>query len=80
MAKLCQVPAVVESREARVQAMMAELRPKVDEILRQMVERVVDVPEHEEFGAIEYELRDASQHLGQTVHQTGLASRKKRGT
>jgi hypothetical protein len=59
---------------------MEELRPRGDEILCQMVERVVDVPEHEEFGTIKYELRDASQHLGQTVQQAGLARRKKRRT
>ena len=31
--------------------------------LRKMVERAVDVPEHEEFGAIEYEFHDAGLNL-----------------
>ena len=67
-------------REERIEALMEQLRPKVDEALRKMVERAVDVPEHEEFGAIEYEFRDAGLHLANEVRQASLASRKKRGT
>jgi len=59
---------------------MDQLRPKVEEALRRMVERAVDVPEAEEFGAIEYEFRDAGLNLANEVRQAGLASRKKRGT
>jgi hypothetical protein len=59
---------------------MEQLRPRVEQALRQLVERAVDVPEHEEFGAIEYEFRDAGQHLVNEVRQAALASRKKRGT
>ena len=42
-----------------------------------MVERAVDVPEHEEFGAIEYEFRDAGLNVANEVRQASLASRKK---
>ena len=59
---------------------MDQLRPKVEEALRRMVERAVDVPEAEEFGAIDFEFRDAGQKLVNQVRQAGLASRKKRGT
>jgi hypothetical protein len=68
------------TREERIEELMQQLRPKVEEALRQMVERAVDVPEHEEFGAIEYEFRDAGQNLANEVRQASLASRKKRGT
>ena len=71
---------VVESREDRIQALMEQLRPEVEAALRRMVERVVDVPEHEEFGAIEHEFRDAGQGLANTVRQAGLTDRKKRAT
>ena len=74
------VTPVVETRDARIDALMAELRPQVEASLRRMVERVVDVPEHEEFGAIEVEFRDAGQGLANTVRQAGLTSRKKRAT
>ncbi len=67
-------------REERLEALLKELRPKVDQIVRQMAEKWVDTPEHLELGAIEYELRDAGQKIAATVHQTGLESRKKRGT
>jgi len=59
---------------------MRELRPKVDEAVRKMVERAVDVPEQEEFGAIDFEFRDAGQKLANDVRQASVASRKKRGT
>jgi len=72
------VPAL--SREEQVEALIQQLRPKVEEALRRMVERAVDVPEAEEFGAIEYEFRDAGLDLANEVRQASLASRKKRGT
>ena len=75
------VPAAsVETREERIEAIMKELRPKIDEAVRQMVERAVDVPEAEEFGAIDFEFRDAGQKLANDVRQASVASRKKRGT
>jgi len=59
---------------------MKELRPKIDERVRQLVERAVDVPEAEEFGAIDFEFRDAGQKLASDVRQASVASRKKRAT
>jgi len=72
--------AVPASREERIDELMQQLRPKVEEVVRKMVERAVDVPEHEEFGPIEYEFRDAGLNLANDVRQATLASRKKRGT
>jgi len=68
------------NRDERIQALIDQLRPKVEEALRQMVERAVDVPEAEEFGAIEHEFRTAGLHLANEVRQATLASRKKRAT
>ena len=70
----------VQERQERIEAAMSELRPKVEAALRRMVETVVDKPEAEELGAVEYELRDMGQGLMAQIQQTGLASRKKRGT
>jgi hypothetical protein len=69
-----------ETREQHIEAIMKELRPKIDAVVRQMVERAVDVPEAEEFGAIDFEFRDAGQKLASDVRQASMASRKKRGT
>ena len=66
-----------ETREQRIEALLKELRPKVEETVRQMVERAVDVPEAEEFGAIDFEFRDAGQKLANDVRQASVASRKK---
>ena len=69
-----------QTREERIEALMKELQPKIEATVRQLVERAVDVPEAEEFGAIDFEFRDAGQHLANEVRQASLASRKKRGT
>ena len=77
----CPLPATAdETREERIEAIMKELRPKVEATVRQMVERAVDVPEAEEFGAIDFEFRDAGQQLASDVRQASVASRKKRAT
>ena len=70
----------VQERQERIEAAMNALRPKVEAALRQMVETIVDKPEAEELGAVEYELRNAGRGLMAQIQQTGLASRKKRGT
>ena len=70
----------VQTREERLEALLQELRPQVDAIVRRMAEKWVDTPEHQELGAIEYDFRDAGREIAASVHQTGLASRKKRGT
>ena len=68
------------SRDERIDAILQQLRPKIDRVVRQMVERAVDVPEAEEFGAIDNEFREAGLTLATEVRQASLASRKKRGT
>ena len=69
-----------ETRDQRIETIMNELRPKVEATVRGMVERAVDVPEAEEFGAIDFEFRDAGQTMANEVRQASVASRKKRGT
>ena len=68
------------TREEQIASLMEQLRPKVEDTLRKLVERAIDVPEAEEFGAIEYEFRDAGLDLANEVRQAAVASRKKRGT
>jgi hypothetical protein len=72
--------AAEETREERVEAIMKELRPKMEAAVREMVQRAVDVPEAEEFGAIDFEFRDAGLKLANDVRQASVASRKKRAT
>jgi hypothetical protein len=68
------------SREERIEALMQQLRPQIEKTVRQLVERAIDVPEAEEFGAIDLEFRDAGQKLVNQVRQASLTSRKKRAT
>jgi hypothetical protein len=69
-----------QTRQQRIEAIMKQLRPQIEQTVRQMVERAVDVPEAQEFGAIDWEFRDAGQELANQVRQASLASRKKRAT
>lgn len=80
MTQASQPRASLTSRDQQVEELLQQLRPKVEQALRRMVERAVDTPEHEEFGAIEYEFRDAGLGLANDVRQASLASRKKRAT
>jgi hypothetical protein len=73
----CQTP---DDREARVQALLHQLRTNSDAFLRQMAERLVDLPEDKSFGQIEYDLRDLAHQVASSAHQTGLEAGKKRGT
>jgi hypothetical protein len=75
-----EVKASACTREEQIASLMDQLRPKIEETVRKLVERAVDVPEAEEFGAIEYEFRDAGLDLSNEVRQAAVASRKKRGT
>lgn len=73
-------PAVEPTREQRIEAILEELRPHIEQAIRHLVERGVDVPEAEEFGAIDLEFRDAGLDLANHIRQATVASRKKRGT
>ena len=68
------------SREQRIEALMQRLRPQIEQAVRQLVERAVDVPEAQEFGAIDLEFRDAGQEMVNQIRQASVASRKKRAT
>ena len=69
-----------EAREARVQALLERLRPHGEQVLRQMAERLVDLPEDQAFGQLEYDLRELAHDLAACTHQAGLEAGKKRGT
>lgn len=70
-----------QSREQRIEAIMEMLRPQIEERVRHLIERAIDVPEAEEFGfAIDTEFRDAGLDIVSDVRQASTASRKKRGT
>jgi len=73
-------PQILQDREARIQALLAHLRPNAERVLRQMAEQLVDLPDNQAFGQIEYSLRDLAHDLAATAHQAGLQTGKKRGT
>ena len=70
----------LEDREARIQVLLGRLRPHADQALRQMAERLVDLPEDQAFGQVEYDLRDLAHDLAASCHQAGLQAGKKRAT
>lgn len=73
-------PPATDDREARIQKLLGQLRPGAEQILRRMAERLVDLPEDQAFGQVEYDLRDLAHELAAATHQAGLEAGKKRGT
>jgi hypothetical protein len=69
-----------DDRATRVQQLVERLRPATEEHVRRMAERLVDLPEDEAFGQVEYDLRDLAHDLAAASHQAGLEAGKKRGT
>jgi hypothetical protein len=67
-------------RERRVQALITQLRPNAEQALREMAERLVDLPLEKSFGAIEYQLRYAAHDFASASHQAGLLAGKKGAT
>src|SRR5262245_21081630 len=66
-------------REARIQDLLRRLRHGAEPVLRQMAERLADLPEGQAFGQVEYDLRDAAHELAAAAHRAGLEAGKKRG-
>ena len=57
----------LRERQERIDAAMKELRPKIEAMVLKMVETIVDKPEAEELGAVEFELRDMGRDLTATI-------------
>jgi len=72
--------ATPEDREARIQALVTQLRPAAEQTLRQMAEQLVDAPDRQLFHGVELQLRDHAHQLAATALQAGLEGRKKGGT
>jgi hypothetical protein len=69
-----------QDREQRRQHLLQTLRGDADAILERMADALVDLPEGQLFGSIEYTLRDLGHHLATRAHQAGLDAGKKRAT
>src|SRR5581483_9309312 len=59
-------------REARLEALVAQLRSAAEQAIRRMAAELIDRPDAELFGEVEYRLRDAAHELAAAAHQTGL--------
>jgi len=68
-----------DDREVRVQALLASLREQAEPRLRQMAERLIDLPEDQAFGQIEHDLGDLARAVAASAHQAGLEAGKKGG-
>ena len=69
-----------DDREARIQAILGQLRPAADDALRRLAEALADRPDHELFGPVEHQLRDAAHDLARAAHQAAADGRKKGAT
>jgi hypothetical protein len=69
-----------ESRDQRSQRLRQQLLAQVLPLLDQMVDTLVDAPDHQLFRSVEVRLRDLGQQVAAAAHQTGHDDRKKRAT
>lgn len=74
------MPTTHPSRAEQVEMLLEQLRPKLEATARDLIEQALDVPEAEEFGAIDLKFRDAGQELATEIRQAAVSSHKKRGT
>jgi hypothetical protein len=72
--------AAPEGREERLQALRQQLHAAAAALADRMAERLVDLPDTQAFGQVEYDLRDLGHELAATAHQAGLQAGKNRGT
>lgn len=72
--------ATADDRETRVQALLGALRQQAEPRLRQMAERLIDLPEDQAFGQIEHDLGDLARAIAASAHQAGLQAGKKGAT
>ena len=71
---------IAQDRVVRRQQIRQALRDGADELLERMADALVDLPDDQWFGQIEYTLRDLGHDLATHAHQAGLDASKKRGT
>ncbi len=71
---------ISNDRELRVLQLIERLRPNAEQALREMAERLVDLPEERSFGQIEYDLRDVAHDFASASHQAGLDAGKRGAT
>jgi hypothetical protein len=67
-------------RAARLAALRDRLRPLAEQAAEQMAEELLDAPDGQLFGEIEFRLRDQAHRLAAAAHQAGLEGRKKGAT
>ena len=73
-------PPTAADRQSRIEALLQQLRPNAEQLLRQMAERLVDLPEDKAIGQIEYDHRDLAHQMAAASHQAALTAGKKRAT
>ena len=71
--------ATADDRETRARALLEQLRPHVERAARRVAESLVDCPEAQLLGELEFALRDQAHALAAAAHQAGLEGRKKGG-
>jgi hypothetical protein len=80
MSNTASVTPTPDDREARIRALVEQLRPDAEHVLRRMAELLVDLPDDKAFGQVELDLRALGHDLAAASHQAGLHAGKKRAT
>ena len=73
-------PSLPPERNEEAERIYQILKGRIDTDLRQLAELLASKPDHQIFGATEFEVRDRVHRIGAEAIQTALEERKKRGT
>jgi hypothetical protein len=69
-----------QDREVRRQQLLQALHGQAAPLLERLADQLVDLPDDQVFGALEYTLRDLSHDFAAQAHQAGIDAGKKRAT
>jgi len=67
-------------REARRQALKQRLLALLEQAAERLTDELIDLPDDQLFGQVEYRLRDHARQLAADAHQSALDGRKKGAT
>jgi len=67
-------------REARRQALKQRLLALLEQTAERLTDELIDLPDEQLFGPVEYRLRDHARRLAADAHQSALDGRKKGAT
>jgi hypothetical protein len=69
---------ISQEREARRLVLLQALHAQADALVQRLADELVDLPDDQVFGSLEYTLRDLCHDFATSAHQAGIQAGKKK--